>query len=362
MRFEDYFQVAALASKFHLQTESYAGWTHLWANNPAYRDINDSFPMGWVLENGEGVITGYLGNVPLHYEFEGRRLLAATSRSWVVETAYRMYSPLLVETYFQQQNVDLFMNTTINSKAAPAYAMFEGVPVPVGDWDRTRFWITHPRGFAESVLRNKSWPMAGVLSYPLSAVIFLRNQLGRKRLRENGNKFRVCPCAGFDDRFDVFWEALRKKKRGLLLAVRSREVLEWHFKSALLQNAAWVYAVKGNSTLAAYAVFLRQDNPEFGLTRVRLADFQCLDQEEAPALLTGMLQVAFDRCRQESIHMFEVIGLAAHLEKEVERAYPERRQLLNWMYCYKARDPVLAQKLKSAAVWEPTLFDGDCTV
>jgi hypothetical protein len=362
VRFEDYLPIAALASKFHLQTESYAGWTHLWVNNPAYREIKDKFPIGWVLENRDGAISGYLGNIPLYYEFEGKRLLAAAGRSWVVETAYRLYSPLLLETYFLQQNVDLFMNTSINSKSAPAYSMFEGVPVPVGDWDRTRFWITSPRGFAESLLRNKSWAMARALSYPLSAGIFLRNQLRPKRLKKNSNKVRVFSPAGFDDRFDVFWAALRKKKSGMLLAVRSREVLDWHFKFALLQNAAWVYAVEGDSALAAYAVFLRQDNPEFGLTRVRLADFQCLDQEQAPALLTAMLQVAFDRCRQESIHMLELIGLPPHLEKEVERASPETRQLLNWMYCYKARDPVLAQKLKSAAVWEPALFDGDCTV
>jgi hypothetical protein len=68
--------------------------------------------------------------------------------------------------------------------------------------------------------------------------------------------------------------------------------------------------------LWSHAVFLHQDSPEIGLTRVRLADFQCLDQEKAPALLTAMLQVAVDRCRRESIHMLELIGLSAQLERE----------------------------------------------
>jgi len=362
VRFEDYSQIAALTAKFQLQTESYPGWTHLWINNPAYREIKDKFPMGWVLENGDGAISGYLGNIPLNYELDGKRLLAATTRAWVVDTAYRTYSPLLLGTYFQQPNVDLFLNTTVNSQAAPAYSIFEGVHVPVGAWDRTLFWITHHQGFTESFLRKKGGAMAKPLSYPLSAGLFLRDQFRKSRFQENGTAVVVLPCAGFDDHFDAFWATLRKKKSNLLLAVRSREVLEWHFKFPLLQNVAWIYIVEGNSGLAAYSVFLRQDNPETGLTRIRLADFQCLEQERAPALLTAMLQVAIGRCRQESIHMLELIGLAPALERKLERASPHRRPLPNWIYFYKANDPSLAERLKSAAVWEPSLFDGDSSL
>ncbi len=362
VRFDDYHQIAALTAKFQLHTESYPGWTHLWINNPAYREIKDRFPIGWVLENSDGGISGYLGNIPLNYELDGKRLLAATTRAWVVDTAYRTYSPLLLGTYFKQPNVDLFMNTTVNSQAAPAYSIFEGVRVPVGSWDRTLFWITNPQGFTESFLRKKGWAIAKQLSYPFSAGVFLRNRLKGRRFQENGSNITVQPSTSFDERFDAFWAALRKEKSNLLLAVRSREVLEWHFKFALLQNAAWIYEVEGNSGLAAYAVFLRQDNPEAGLTRVRLADFQCLEQESAPGMLTAMLQTAIDRCREESIHMLELIGLAPHLEKEVERASPHRRPLPNWVYFYKANDPALAERLKNPAVWEPSLFDGDSSL
>lgn len=362
-RFEDYSQVAALASKFHLQTESYVGWTHLWLNNPAYREIKDKFPIGWVLENpADGSIFGYLGNIPLNYDFEGKKLLAATTRAWVVDTAYRTYSPLLLGTHLKQPNVDLFLHTTVNAQAAPAYAIFQGVRVPVGAWDRTLFWITHHRGFTESFLRKKSGAMAKPLSYPLSAGLFLRDQLRGSRFERNGSNITVLPCAGFDDRFEAFWAALRKKKSNLLLAVRSLEVLEWHFKFALLQNAAWIYIVEGNSGLAAYSVFLRQDNPEAGLTRVRLVDFQCLEQERAAELLTAMLRVAMDRCRQESIHMLELIGLGPALERKLELASPHRRSLPNWIYFYKANDPSLAERLKIPALWEPSLFDGDSSL
>ncbi|MFY9908195.1 MAG: hypothetical protein WCF22_12805 [Candidatus Sulfotelmatobacter sp.] len=362
VRFEDYAQVAALAAKFQLYTESYPGWTHLWTNNPAYREIKGKFPMGWVLENAEGAVCGYLGNIPLHYEFEGKTLLAATTRAWVVDTPYRLYSLWLLEAYFQQPNVDLFLSTTVNPQSALGFDFFQGVRVPVGDWDRTLFWITNHQGFTESFLRKKLAAMAKTLSYPLSFGLFLCDQFKRSRIQGNSNTVKVAPCASFDDRFDAFWATQRMNKYNSLLAVRTREVLEWHFKFALLQNAAWIYIVESNSGLAAYSVFLRHDYPEIGLTRLRLADFQCREQKSAPALLAAMLEVAMDRCRQECIHMFEVIGLAPELEKELEHASPHRRVMPNWLYFYKANNPSLAERLTNAAVWEPSLFDGDSSL
>jgi hypothetical protein len=362
VRFEDHAQVVALAAKFDLHVEAYPQWTHLWANNPAYREIQDKVPMGWVLDHGEGPIAGYLGNVPLNYEFEGKRLLAATTRAWVVDEPYRSYSPLLLGTYFQQPNVDLFLSTTVNAQSAPAYSIFQGIPVPQGAWDRTLFWITNYPGFVESFLRTKGKGMAKPLSYPLSAGVFIGDQFKRSRLQKKRSTVTVLPCSSFDDRFEAFWADLRKKKSNVLLAVRSREVLDWHFKFALQQNRAWIYTAEGNSGLAAYAVFLHYDYKPVGLRRVRLADFQCLDEERAPEMLAAMLQAAAKRCRQESIHMLELVGISPALEKSLEPASPHRRSLSSWLYFYKAGNAPLAEKLKEASIWEPWLFDGDSSL
>jgi hypothetical protein len=362
VRFEDYPQIAALALKFHLSIEGYDGWIHLWTNNPAYREIKDQFPMGWVLDNGGGAIAGYLGNIPLNYEFQGKKLLAATTRAWVVDTPYRTYSPLLLGTYFQQSNVDLFLSTTVNSQSAPAYGIFQSPRVPVGAWDRTLFWITDYQGFTESLLRRSGGTLARPMSYPLSVGAFLFDKLRAARHGGIGTGGTVISCASFDERFEVFWQALRKEKFNLLLAVRSQEALAWHFKFALIQDTAWIYAVEGMSGLAAYSVFLRHDYQEIGLTRVRLVDFQCLDREKAPELLSAMYQAAMARCRKESIHMFEVVGLAPELEKTLERDSPHHRALSAWLYFYKTNNSSLAQRLMDPAVWEPSLFDGDSSL
>lgn len=363
-RFQDHAQIAALVSRFGLHIESYPEWTHLWANNPAYRGLQDKFPIGWVLESSEGTIVGFLGNIPMEYELEGRKLLAATTRAWVVDTPYRTYSLLLLGTYFEQANVDLFLSTTVNSQSAEAYSTCKGVPVPLGAWDRTLFWITHYQGFIESYLHKLGVrpPAAQPLSYPGAAAVFLWDRLKNTHFQEKERAVEVLPCPAFDSRFDSFWAVLRERKNKLLLAVRNQEVLDWHFKFALQRGAAWIYTIEDASGLQAYAVFLRNDYSPIGLTRMRLVDFQCLNPERAADFLMAMLEAGVRRCRQESIHMLELYGVMPAFEQRIERAAPHRRTLPNWLYYYKARTPALAATLSQAAAWEPSLFDGDSSL
>lgn len=361
-RFEDHAQVAALEAKFELVPKAYPEWRHLWSSNPAYRGIEGAFPIGWVLENADGVISGYLGNIPLTYELEGKKLLAATTRAWVVDESARGYALLLLGTYFRQRNVDIFLNTSVNASAAEAYNSFQGIPVPVGAWDRSLFWIAHYQGFAESFLRKQGGRTAKPLSYPLAAGAFLLDRLKRSGFRRAARAAEVQACAGFDERFDDFWKGLREKKSHLLLGVRDRETLDWHFKDGLAKGTAWLYTAEHNSGLAAYSVFDRHDYHPVGLTRMWLTDFQCLDNGNAPAYLAAMLKGALKRCREEGIHMLEVTGAGPWMQRVLEGASPHRRQLSNWRYFYKANNPALAEKLRDPAVWEPSFYDGDSSL
>jgi hypothetical protein len=192
--------------------------------------------------------------------------------------------------------------------------------------------------------------------------VSLRDYLRGSRFRNRARDVAVVSCSDFDDRFDDFWLALRQAKSGILLGVRSREVLKWHFKFALSRNEAWIYTVEERGNLAAYGVFLRQDRSLIGLKRVCLADFQCLDQEEAPGILVAMLREAYNRCRRESVHMLELVGVTPFLEKATASTSPHQRQLPAWMYYYKTNDPALNEKLQSASLWEPSIFDGDSSL
>ena len=360
--FDDHCGISALARRFGLGFEGDAAWQHLWRANPAYRALEGKFPKGWVLEDSRGAICGYLGNVPLEYELEGERLLAAASRSWVVDNEYRGYALMLLGPFYQQANVDLFLGTSVNSQSGVASALFKNVRVPVGEWDRSLFWITHARGFTESFFAKKGWKFAKPFSYPVSLALSVRDRMRGSGFRRGGSDLAMAELDSFDERFDDFWAELRKKKSGVLLAVRNRETLDWHFKFALKRHEVWIYILKGAGGMTGYAVFLRQERQQVGLSRVCLVDFQCLDEEKSASFFMAALWAAFERCRQASMHMLELIGLSPALETNAELAAPHHRRLDNWMYFYKANNPSLATKLRSPSVWEPSLFDGDSSL
>ena len=361
-RFDDYAQIAALAAKFDLNTEDYSAWTHLWAGNPANREIKGAFPIGWVLENADDGIVGYLGNIPMAYELRGQRFLAATTRAWVVDKPYRAYSPMLLATYFQQKNVDLFLSTTVNSQSEAAYSSFQSSRVPVGSWDRALFWVTHYPGFVASYLRRKRRELVGVATYPLSAGLFALDKVRGTRLPRPAKSVRVAPSVGFDDRFQPFWQDLRNVKHNMLLGDRSPEFLTWHFKFALQKNTAWIYIAEQDSTMIAYSIFMRYDFAQAGLTRVRLVDFQCLKSEAASDVLLATLRAAMERCRKESIHMCELVGVAPNLKMTLRHSSPRERTLGSWLYFYKTNNPSLSKELQNPSVWEPSLFDGDSSL
>jgi hypothetical protein len=358
--FEDYHQIASLESRHGLEVVNQEEWKHLWIDNPVYNELRKSWAIGWVLENGEKHIVGSLGNIPIRYVFKGQQLTVSTSRSWVVDSSYRSYALLLLENYFAQKNVDLFINSTVNSQAYSAYTVFQALRVPAGAWDQSVFWITHRQGFTASFLAMKAFPLAKPLSYPLSLGLFLKGGLRRKAIRYHKNGVEIEPCINFDDRFDIFWESLKRNKSQVLLGVRTREMLEWHFRYALLQKKVWILAISKGSHLSAYAIFCRQDNTRFGLKRMRLVDFQALDEDIS--LLLPMLSWALDKCQHEGIHMLEIIGLGPEKRNVIETLACRHRKLPSWLYFYNTKSQGLAESLKDPKVWDPSSFDGDSSL
>jgi amino acid adenylation domain-containing protein len=357
--FEDYPQISALESRYGLQPKSYEEWTDLWNHNPAYQRAS-RWPIGWVCENAENEIVGSVGNIPLTYEFGNQTLRAATSRSLVVDSRYRLYSFMLLGQFFNQKEVELFVNTTVNAKASKLQEVFQCARVPAGSWDRSAFWITNYRAFTASLLSKRELPGVPSLSYPLSAGLFLRDALTGRTLRSGRNGAEVQFCTQFDDRFDRFWEQVRKSSAGRLRASRSREALEWHFRNALNKDRAWVLTVSNGSGLSAYAIVCRQDNAGFGLNRMRLVDFQALPGQTG--LLKLILHRALHRCQKEGIHILEAVGFSSEKLQVIESMSPHHRELGSWRYFYRASNQQLADRLKDPEIWDPSFFDGDSSL
>lgn len=354
----DYEQIAALESRFGLDVGSRERWRHIWLANPEYQDLQGRWTIGWVIEDEKGKIVAFIGNIPLSYELAGRRILAVSGRSWVADLPYRSKALSLLDRVINQPNVDLYLNNTVSPESANAVSVFDCSRVPVGLWDESAFWITSYRGFMKRILAKTGHGLAKPLSYPFSAAAFLKDRLTTEGL--HAGDVEVKSVSAFDDRFDEFWTELKRMNPRVLLAVRSREVLEWRFKYALLENRLWIATVVDNRRLAAYAIFDRQDSRAFGLTRMRLVDFQALDG--STALLEPLLCWALRKCRNAGIHMLEIVGRWLEKGALIETVAPHRRKLESWRFVYRANNPSLATTLQDPRAWAPSLFDGDAAL
>jgi hypothetical protein len=355
----DYERIATLSSRYGFGIETREEWVHLWADNPASHAVRD-WPMGWVFENQDGEIVGHLACIPLLYELGEQRLIACASRALVVETAYRNYSFQLVNKFFRQKDVDLFLATTVNAYAVKMFEVYRASRVPVGSWDKAAFWITDYHGFRASLLKMQNLKAAKVLKPLLPAGLLIQDTLKGRWWKTRNGSVEPESCTEFDERFERFWQELRKKHPNRLLANRSRATLEWHLKLPLAKKRAWVLALSQDSSLIAYAIFMRQDNPIISLTRVRLVDFQSLLEDEE--LLRPLLCSALERCRKEGIHMLEAVGFPPEKQKVIDRLSPRWRKLDAWRYFYKAAKPGLAERLADPQRWDPSYFDGDASL
>jgi hypothetical protein len=358
--FEDYPQIAALHIRNGLPVRSLEDWMALWKSNPVYRQFEGRWPIGWVLETDAGDIVGSIGNIPLAYQFRGRELRAAAACAWAVDAAYRNCSLLLLDHLTRQKDVDLLVCTTVSSRSEPALNVFEWSRAPVGTWDKSVFWITNYRGFAKTVLTMKSVPFAGVISYPVSAALFCREKFKVAGAAPKASTPEIELCADFDSRFDEFWEELKEQNDNVLLAVRTRETLAWHFQYSQMRRSVWILTACKGSRLVAYVVFDRQDNIASGLKRVRFVDFQALkgSEEALRSAVCWMLH----QCREQGIHILENVGCWLERPGLPSIPAPDHRTLPSSLYYYKASDSDLCETLKNPAVWAPSSFDGDASL
>lgn len=361
-RFDDYEQISALQTRNGLGTKPREQWEHLWLGNPLYQKLA-RWPIGIVGENERGDLVAYTASIPLSYYFRGQEIPAVTGWGMAVDPPYRGNTIFLIRRVLNAKSTaELFFDASARPNVARimeriATRLPGAGRVPASNWESASFWITNYLGFAGTVVRAKGLP--DVLAYAATPAVWLKDKLqGANAWPRSAAPVEV--LSHFDERFDTFWEELKRVYPERLLATRSREVLQWHFKYPLASGKAWLLAVSKNSRMLAYGVFWRQDNRELNLTRVRLLDFQVVNGDMQ--LVVPMLAWAVERCRQEGIHMLESYGLRSDKQCVIDKLAPHRRRLPAWAFFYATFNKELGEKLQDPNVWDPSHFDGDASL
>ena len=230
--FDDYDQIAAVESRHGLTVKSRDQWLALWLNNPAYLELGD-WPIGWVIEDGDGEIVGSLGNVPTFVYFGGTKYVSAAGRGWAVDVQFRALSVMLLARQLKQSGADINVIATPSPTTAALCSQLGWSKAPVGEWNRSRFWVanyaTAVQGYLDAKLPKVHFK--GVRRDPLAATSIERFvQPAGESLKSD---YRFDWCTSFDDRFDGMWQELQEQRPDLLLGSRDSDTLSWHFKHSL---------------------------------------------------------------------------------------------------------------------------------
>jgi hypothetical protein len=352
--FDDYAAIFVLMQRYGLPTKPREEWRHVWECNPVLTRRAEPLPLGWVLEDN-GKVVGFLGNIPTFCSFVGRRLLATTANAWVVDEPYRSQSIALLKRYLGQKEIDLFLNTTAGVASGKVWEALGAKRMPLSSYENVLFWITAPREVVRALLIRKNIPAAEALSFPLGFALGIGLLLRSTKIRKGQG---VREIASFDSRFDVFWNEL-KQSSSKLLNWRDAETLNWHFKYALAARRARILTLETRGRITAYAVLCRSDKTELALKRYHLADLQCLDNSETLRACGALLEHSLELCRQEGVHVLEASGFAPEKRSVLESFAPLRRKMEAWPFYFKSRYSDIDTALSAAAVWDPSVYDGD---
>jgi len=342
-----------------------AYFDNLWNANPAMQAAKTAPALGWVLEDG-GKMVGFFGNVPLLYEFNGQPVIVSDASLWGVDENYRSETPRLAEAYFAQTDVDLLLVTTAIKPTRRIFERHGATPVAQPDLDRVLYWVIDGGGFVRAGLRKKGYGAMAAFFGGILGGMALNARLrlfGRRPFASLDGMTIIRPDeidAGFDD----LWQRKCKEYPGRMLANRSAPALKWHFNVGRFSDKTRIICLRGSNedggNLQGYAALVREDAPEIGLRRFKIADlFVAGDDAQA---VTALLAAAYEYGMAQGCHVLEVVGLPENLRRCVLSHRPLVRLMPTFPFYFKAVNPNLEAPLGTPEGWYMTPYDGDSTL
>src|ERR1700681_2321448 len=359
-RFSDCERVCALNSKLGLGPDSPEKWKRLWRDNPAIGEGEEPV-IGWVLVASDEIV-GFLGSIPMLYEYEGQILRASATCRMEVEPDYRAFTHLLVTSFFRQK-LNLFLDTTATVSAGKIMMAFKAVELPQKDYGNVLFWILDPGFFTKSVFKRLGIhsSLKGIGSALASVAVRADIGLRRRPRGARSERYTIADTSVNDlgDEFRQFWSE-KSHDVSRLRAKRTTSIMRWHFDPPGSRRVTRVLGCYEGSRLVGYGVVRHDQQVSDGLRRSVVADLMIDDS--APQVMDHLLAAILKSAKDAGSHVLEVVGFPKEVRQKFLQWKPYSRNYPACPYFYKARDPVLHQKLANENAWYACPFDGDATL
>jgi hypothetical protein len=336
-------------------------WHGLWVDNPAMAHHRKDVALGWILEDG-GAIKGFFGNIPQVSWLGGKPVLISSARAWAVAPDYRTETPRLCAAFFEQSAVDVVLISSANPPAGKRCLAFGGARMPQPGYADILYWVVDAPGFLTAAFRKKGRGgfVARLLGLLGSVPLDLSLRLGGRR--PFGALDRITPVGigAIDAAFDALWVRRKQQLPTTLLASRDAATLKWYFGLGAGRDDVRLLRYDLEGMLKGYAVLVREDAPQIGLKRMKIADIFIDDDD--PKVMQALLAGAYEYANAKRCHVLELIGLPAELRAQAMKSKPLSRQMATFPFFYKPLKDDMAAALAEPEAWYVTAYDGDTSL
>ncbi len=361
-QFSDFDRVNILNRSLGQGPDSIENWRRLWSDNPAVANGRGGGPIGWVLETSQGIV-GFLGSIPLQYEFEGSILRAVATCRFAVERAYRAFSHLLVVSFFRQKNTDLFLNTTATPTAGKIMTALKASPLPQPDYHTVLFWVLEPRRFSKELLKKLG--IRAPFDGPGSTIASLGLRVDAA-MRRRGPRMNPSNCSiqeidiqAIGPDFENLWRDYSRRTPGLF-ALRTPDAMRWHFDPPANRRKVHAFAASKGKELVGYMIVRHEGPGTEGLRRSLVADL--IVKGDDRQILESLFAAALASAKDFGCDVLEMMGFPARIRQTFLQWKPYSRRYPACPFFYKTRDRALHEKLAKEISWYACPFDGDATL
>lgn len=350
MRYEDGPGIAVLSEQLGMGKLDLPQWRAQWEQYP-FASRFAEVVTGWVLEDEQGGIQGFLGNMHQLYEIGGVELRAVSSGSWMIAPAFRGKALGMVIAFYKQSNVELYLNGSANQLTIQVMAGFKIPRIPIPDYAEPCFWAIRPREFALAGLRRKEIQGAALLSWPVGLGLGLRDWMrGSGRGRPTVAVERV---KQFGAEFDGLWERLRTAVPRLR-AVRTAAVLEWKYGPMVRRGEAAVLVAGPVSEPVGYAILVRRDASELGMEMWEVADLQAVGDDAG--VYRSLILASRETAGELGAAALKLMTGTPAKRRPALELQPYTYQIPFWQLFYKPAAGVSVD-LSTAEAWDFSRFD-----
>lgn len=360
--FNDELAVLALCQRNGLEGErSDHAWSWIWGKNRYY---TKKWSIGWVLES-DGVVVGFIGNIPRAYSYNGRLWIAGVARAFVVDEPFRFYALKLIAEFYQQKEADLLVFSSANSEASNVYNLTRAKIIPQKDYHKVIFWVVSPSLFIFSILRKKGLSkLLSVVGSRLFTPLLSLEMLLRRRWTNNTDFLLDIEMELVDDltkEIDELWSKIQRDNPERLLSYRDREIIKWQFSNDSAETREPVtFCLRKKKILVGYIIITRADSPEYNLKRMMITDLIAINDD--PEVIRALIKEAFFYAKKNKMAILQMGGFPPIVRCALKPLYPFIHTLNYFPFWYYVINPELKEKLQVESAWYASDFDGDSTI